>query len=58
MFDDIGNHKNIKAAVWFSYADFDPKDNKTVSRPYWLDETDATVAAFKRGLARQKSATP
>lgn len=58
MFENIGKYKNIKAAVWFSYADYDPKDNKTVSRPYWLDETEETVAAFKRGLARQGEMTP
>ena len=51
MFENLGKYPNVKAAVWFSYADYDPKDNVTVSRPYWLDETDATIAAFKRGLA-------
>jgi hypothetical protein len=51
MFDNIGKYPNIKAAVWFSYADYDPSKKGTVSRPYWLDETDATVEAFKRGLA-------
>ena len=50
MFRSLGKYENIKAAVWFSYADYDPKDNTTVSRPYWLNETDETLAAFKRGL--------
>ena len=58
MFSNIGEYTNIKAAVWFSYADYDPKDNKTVSRPYWLDETDATIAAFKRGLAGKTESAP
>jgi len=55
MFEHIGKYPNIKAAVWFSYADFDPKDNVTVSRPYWLDETEDTIAAFRRGLAGKKA---
>ncbi|MGB4038884.1 MAG: hypothetical protein WBK90_02040 [Bacillota bacterium] len=55
MFGCIDKYSNIKAAVWFSYADFDPKDNKTVSRPYWLDETEETIAAFRRGLAGKQA---
>lgn len=50
MFGVLPKYTNIKAAVWFSYADFDIKDGVTPSRPYWLDETDQTLAAFKRGL--------
>ena len=50
MFENLPDYPNIKAAVWFSYADYDVNDGTTPSRPYWLDETDETVAAFKRGL--------
>ncbi len=47
MFQSIGNYKNIKIAVWFSYADF---DGAIPARPYWLDETEETAGAFRRGL--------
>ncbi|MDE6107107.1 MAG: glycoside hydrolase family 26 protein [Oscillospiraceae bacterium] len=47
MFAHIGDYPNIKAAVWFSYADF---DGDIPARPYWLDETEETLAAFRRGL--------
>lgn len=51
MFACLHKYPNIKAAVWFSSVDYDPSTNPPiVARPYWLDETDATVAAFKRGL--------
>ena len=48
MFDAIGKYERIKVAVWFSYADFD--DDGTIARPYWLDETEETLEAFRRGL--------
>ena len=47
MFEHIGDYPNVKIAVWFSYADF---DGDTPARPYWLDETEETVAAFRDGL--------
>ena len=52
MFKNINNYPNIKAAVWFSAADYDPSYTETlkVSRPYWLDETTETLEAFKKGL--------
>lgn len=51
MFDHIGDYPNIKIAVWFSYADF---DGDTPARPYWLDETEETLEAFREGLARTR----
>lgn len=51
MFDDIRNHKNIKAAVWFSEGDYNP-ETKEVARPYYLDETPETTEAFKNGLEK------
>ncbi len=47
MFAHIGDYPNLRIAVWFSYADF---DGETPARPYWLDETPETLAAFRRGL--------
>ncbi|HWP80563.1 MAG TPA: glycosyl hydrolase [Candidatus Acidoferrum sp.] len=54
MFENIGKYENIKVAVWFSYADFDLREGKNgaVARPYWLDETPETLAAFARGRAK------
>ncbi len=56
MFKNIENYPNIKAAVWFSAADYDPDYTETlqVSRPYWLDETKETLDAFKAGLSASK----
>ena len=48
MFKNIGKYKNIKIAVWFSFADYD--ENGNVARPYWLDETTDTLMAFRHGL--------
>ncbi len=48
MFRTIDQYPNIKAAVWFSAADYDV--DGTPARPYWLDETPDTVDAFRRGL--------
>jgi beta-mannanase len=48
MFKNIHKYKNIKIAVWFSYADYDLNGN--VARPYWLDETKETLEAFKKGF--------
>lgn len=50
MFDNIEKYPNIKAAVWFSSVDYDMFDGVTPARPYWLDETKDTLAAFKHGL--------
>ncbi len=51
MFGALKNsnkYDNIKLAFWFSFADFD--ENGNAARPYWLDETEGTLEAFKRGL--------
>lgn len=47
MFANLHKYENIKIAVWFSAADLD--EDKNVARPYWLDETEETLAAFRRG---------
>ena len=47
MFAHIGDYPNIKLAVWFSAADY---DGDVPARPYWLNETPETLAAFRRGL--------
>ena len=49
MFENIGRYKNIKIAVWFSFADYDEYGN--VARPYWIDETYDTLMAFRKGLS-------
>lgn len=54
MFVHMENYPNIKIAVWFSSADWDAEGN--VSRPYWLDETDETTEAFRKGLEAYSSA--
>lgn len=47
MFAALPDYPRIKAAVWFSSADY---DGDVPARPYWLDETEATVEAFRRGV--------
>lgn len=37
----------IKVAIWWNSADRDPKDGKTISRPYYLNETPETTAVFR-----------
>ena len=48
MFEHIHKYNNIKMAVWFSAADYD--ENGVAARPYWLDETQETLQAFKEGI--------
>jgi hypothetical protein len=52
MFADLHKYPLIKIAVWFNYADYDPRLDKkdVVSRPYWLDETSQTLEAFGQGV--------
>ncbi len=52
MFENISNYPNIRFAIWFNSADYDPDypNNSKVSRPYWLDETNETLEAFKKGF--------
>ena len=52
MFDSLEDYPNIKMALWWSSADynFDPDHYKELARPYWLDETEETTAAFKESL--------
>lgn len=54
MFENIKNYPNIKFAVWFNSADYDPDypDSSKISRPYWLDETEQTLNAFKNGFKK------
>lgn len=52
MFENINHYPNIKAAVWFSYADYDK--NKVAARPYWLDETSETLKAFQNGIQNER----
>ena len=49
MFQRLGDYPNIRIAVWFSAADYDEAGNP--ARPYWLDETEETLNAFREGLA-------
>ncbi len=56
MFENLHKYPNIKAAVWFSAPDIDmrPGFEGQISRPYMLDETPETLAAFARGIAKHK----
>lgn len=50
MFQQIENYPNIKLAVWFHFADYDPDHPDIAARPYWLDETEETLKAAKQGF--------
>lgn len=54
MFRNIGRYENLKAAVWWSYADFDYSKSKkgTPARRYWLDEKPEYLKAFGEGLKK------
>ncbi len=51
MFRELPRYGRIKAAVWFDQADYDEsKPDRPEARPYWIAETDETLAAFKEGI--------
>ena len=54
MFDALPRYPKIRAAVWFSYPDWDFRYayGEIAARPYWLDETPETLEAFRQGLKR------
>lgn len=56
MFKSIKDYPNIRMAFWFNSADYyKNEDGKIVpARPYWLDENEKTLNAFKKGLAENK----
>jgi len=55
MFGALRGYPEIKAAVWWSYADFDyrPGREGTPARRYWLDEKDEYLEVFRNGLLKQ-----
>ncbi len=57
MFTYLPKYENIKAAVWFSYADYDPREGKEhiPARPYWLDETPESLEAYRVGINEWKA---
>ena len=51
MFARLPCYPEIKAAVWWSYADFDQREGKNVpARRYWLEERPEYLRAFRAGL--------
>ena len=54
MFESLPNYPEIKAAVWWSYADFEYiGDEEIPARKYWLDEKDEYLSQFKKGIQKQ-----
>lgn len=56
MFERIQDYPNIRMAFWFNSADYDLAYGKDAvpARPYWLNETEKTLQAFKKGLSESK----
>lgn len=51
MFASIENYPKIKIAVWWNGCDMDNTGDEPVpARPYFMNETEETTAAFYRGL--------
>lgn len=53
MFEVMPKYDNIKIAVWFCSVDYDFRydiEDGIIARPYLLDETPETAAAFSKGL--------
>lgn len=52
MFKSIEKYPNIKMALWWSSRDYDFRDESgtKIARPYFLDETEGTLNAFKEGM--------
>ncbi|MGE5370930.1 MAG: glycoside hydrolase family 26 protein [Solirubrobacterales bacterium] len=57
MFEHVNDYPNLKAAIWWSYTDFDvrPGRGEIPARRYWLDEKPEYLKAFKEGLDRQRA---
>ena len=49
MFEIMPKYDRIKAAVWWSWQDFDANGNP--ARIYLLDENEKTIEAFRKGLS-------
>lgn len=41
------DYPRIRMAIWWNYADYDPKDLKTVSRPYYINDSEALNALWR-----------
>ena len=51
MFRDIKDYPNIKVAVWWNSCDLDPsKEERTVARSYFINETDEIIDIFRENL--------
>jgi len=50
MFASLHKFPRIKMAFWFSSADYDADNNNAVARPYWIDENEDCINAFKENL--------
>lgn len=50
MFASLHKFPKIKMAFWFSSADYDADNNNAVARPYWIDENEDSINAFKNNL--------
>lgn len=48
MFTQIQKYDKLKVAIWWNGRDLDI--NGKVARPYWLNETEISYQAFKKGL--------
>ena len=51
MFREMPQFPRIKVAIWWSWSDWDEAAGRP-SRIYLLDENDATLDAFRRGLQK------
>ncbi len=55
MFDVLPKYENLKIAIWFCSVDYDFRydiEDNIIARPYLLDETPETAAAFAAGLEK------
>ena len=48
MFEQIQSYDKIKLAIWWSGADYDANGNTT--RSYWINESEALIAEFRKGF--------
>lgn len=48
MLDKIDrDYPRIRMAIWWNYADYDPKDLKTISRPYFMNDSEELNAIWR-----------
>lgn len=47
MLKHLAGYKDLKVAIWWNHADYDPKDLETISRSYYIDQPKGMVDVWQ-----------